>query len=161
MYVFEELSGVITEVSKKKVRAVILPERELNVEVMGIMPMKLRKFFVVLQDAKKEVQGLDVQLAIEISKLRKKKKLTKKALEELNYKNYTSHSAYRDTERLFWSAIRREFPETFGMKQIFIQKDWEIAVCKPCISVKSPFFEPCCPQGETLRVVINHVVFEE
>ena len=165
MEVFEELPGMIREVSKKRVESVVLPKREPGggCIVAGVLPMELRKLYVVWENSKEEIKKIDKQFDAEVAELRRKRKLTKKRQKEIQQQNYLAHSRYRDIERSFWSAVCKKFPEIFEAQSTFIRESWEVVIV---ISSSQrlhvlAFCEPSCSLGEALKKMITNNLFTD
>jgi hypothetical protein len=164
METFEELPGLIRKVSKKRVESMTLPKREpgCGCVAVGVLPMELRKFYVVWQDAKKVINKTDDELQVEITELRRKNKFTERRWEAIQHRSHISHSRYRDVERNFWSAVCREFPKTFKASALFIGEGWQVVMSKrSSVQISMALREPDCSLGVILRKIITNIVFAD
>ena len=136
--------GIVAELDKR-INAVKLgkntpsPKGELEEgdKVVGILPLRLKKFNVVLSEICKEMAkecADDRHRALKLLAT----PVSEAKPEDLAFmaQHLLLHRRVDVVSELFWQDVRESFPEIAGAPSIGLRKDWQLVTSKPKDSAK-------------------------
>lgn len=98
--------------------------------VIGLLPVELQKFFVVLMDEKSKFDQMYAQLNAELDKMGDLETATQAQREDIAFKRNIGLNRWQTVEHMFWSAVVRAFPQMLSGTDgsVYISRNWEVAL---------------------------------
>jgi len=98
--------------------------------VIGLLPIELQKFFVVMMDEKSKFNQMYAQLNVELDTIGDSARATESQCEDITFKRNIGLNRWQTVEHMFWSSVCRAFPEmlTGTDGSVYISRNWEVAL---------------------------------